>query len=169
MNDDTAATTVHERVRQAMNPAKAEAFERDPAGCRAVDCPCRGTVDLGNSGRFYCAWHAWSDSAKWPPITDELIRHRWMLDHIGELQRLHRAGGKATPWAHAADAFWTDPVMKPNQHERGAFEHYVWRLREELAFRVGSRKDRPAPLEPQAAQDGWKRSRDLFAQSAAAA
>lgn len=160
--NETATASVQERVRQAMKPTAGPDAERDPAGCRAIDCPCNGSVDLGNSGRFYCSWHAWADGAKWPLITEELIRHRWMLDHMAELQRIRRTTGHGAPWVHAADAFWTDPVMKPTPHERETFAHYLWRLREELAFRVGVRKDRPAPLVPQAAQEGWNGKRDLF-------
>jgi hypothetical protein len=67
---------------------------RPVGACRAEGCPCRGTVDIGSAGRFYCTWHSWAPPADWPRVTEELQRHRWLIDFMGELLTLRDRGRK---------------------------------------------------------------------------
>lgn len=137
----TTPTPILQRVRQAMGHSDAVDEQRDPAACRAHGCPCRGTIDVGSTGRFVCSWHAWADGNTWPRLTEQLHAHRWLLDHVGELMRLDRAG---EPWLVVADSFWrNEPDMQPQPRERRAFALYVARLRAELAYRIGVRSTRP--------------------------
>jgi hypothetical protein len=141
--------SIRARVHKALNPQPEAEFNADPGACRALGCPCRGTIDLGSSGRFYCAWHARTDGDKWPALTAALHSHQWLIDHIGEMQRLHSEAGTGKPWLAAADSFWRDqPELKPQGHERTTWGFYLWRLREELAYRVGARKEPPEPRVP---------------------
>lgn len=137
-------------TRRAMGKAEDqdEGQPRSPGACRADGCPCQGSIDLGMSGRFFCSWHAWAPPPQWGDITQQLHQHAWLIDFIGELMRIH-SRGRLTDWqARAAQFFATDPVCLPNASEKQRFNHYVWRLREELSWRVGLRKDRPVPRVP---------------------
>lgn len=131
----------------------------EPGQCSAYGCPCRGTVDLGGSGRSACQWHAWAPQDRWQAITRGLNEHQWLIDFIGELYRLQYRGRNGEWLARADQFFETDPDCMPQGPERTRFNVYVWRLREELAFRAGSRKERPAPRPPMAQQEGWKPER----------
>lgn len=136
-------------TRQAMGKGEDDEQQPRAAGaCRADDCPCRGSIDLGSSGRFFCSWHAWTPPPQWGEVTRQLRDHAWLIDFIGELMRIH-SRGRLTDWqARAAQFFATDPVCLPNSDEKQAFNLYVWRLREELSWRVGVRKERPVPRVP---------------------
>ena len=133
-------------TRQAMGKGDDDEQQPRAAGaCRADDCPCRGTVELGGSGRTFCSWHAWAPPQEWGEVTRKLLDHMWLIDFIGEVMRVH-SRGKLTDWIARSDAFFaTDPHCQPTGEERDRFAFYLWRLREELSWRVGVRKDRPEP------------------------
>jgi len=135
--------SIHSRVRKALSAPPVAEFSADPSACRAHGCPCQGTIDLGSSGRFYCAWHARADGDKWPEITESLHAHRWLIDFIGDIAAAYNRG-RLRDWVKDADEFWRDdPEGKPTEDERARFNWYAWRMREELSWRVGACKDRP--------------------------
>lgn len=116
-----------------------------PGQCHAFGCPCGASVDLGSGGRGVCSWHAWAQAANWQAVTQALNEHQWLIDFIGEVMRVH-SRGRLTDWIARSDAFFaTDPHCQPTGEERDRFSFYLWRLREELSWRVGVRKDRPEP------------------------
>lgn len=134
-----------DRVHGAMNHQAPDAAF-DPMQCRAAGCPCTGTIDLGSSGRFLCAWHAWAPPERADALTLALRREQGLLDLIAELQALHRDGGKGAPWVVRARQAWgTDEALQPTEGEARHWNLYLWRLREEVSFRVGLRADAPAP------------------------
>lgn len=116
--------------------------------CKAENCPCRGTMDLTTSGRSYCQWHAWALPNDWPRITQELEEHRWLIDFITEVEICSTRGRRGDWQAKARDFFRTDPHCQPSKVEIDRYNFYGWRLREELAWRIGVRKDRPSPRLP---------------------
>jgi hypothetical protein len=146
----TKQPSIRERVHQAMTKPDAgqDAPGSEAGGCSAYGCPCRGTVDLGHAGRFFCQWHAWIPSDRWPSVTDGLVAHRWFVDLIGELQRRHTAGDIKAAIAHATQVWRDEPEMQPEPLERANWNLYLWRLREELAHRIGVRKEKPQPRTP---------------------
>jgi hypothetical protein len=162
------ATTVGKALaatRAAMGKGQDRAEQADndhtpePGQCTAYGCPCRGTVDLGGGGRAACSWHAWAPQDRWQAITRALNEHQWLIDFLGELYRLQYRG-RTGEWVQRADQFFElDPDCMPQGPERTRFNVYVWRLREELGFRVGSRKERPVPRLPMAEQEGWRSER----------
>lgn len=117
----------------------------DPGRCMAHGCPCRGSVDIGNTGRFLCAAHAWVTADRWQSITHELRQHQWMVDHMRQL----REPAMQTRWRALADAFWrsNQPDMVPAADENR--ELYLYRLHLDLLYRVGARKTKPGPMLPQ--------------------
>lgn len=125
-----------------------QAAERSPLACTAYDCPCQGSIDAG--GGFVCPWHFGRSPDRWQEITRQLHQEQWLIDLVGELQRLYAEPGKGHPWiARAMVAFREEPDMQPTDEERRVWAFYLWRLREELAVRVGARADRPQPRRPQ--------------------
>lgn len=133
---------------QSQRADEDEDFAQSPGSCTAYGCPCRGTVDLGSSGRFNCSWHAWAPQDRWQAITQGLREHQWLLDFIGELQHAFYRGKNGDWLARAQQFFETDPYCQPTGSERLSFNRYVWRMREELSWRIGIRKERPEPREP---------------------
>lgn len=133
-------------VRKRLQEQKTPEPERDPLRCVAHGCPCNGTVDIGNAGRFACSWHAWVQPERWPLITERLCEHRWLLDFIGDMQRMHIAGEK---WRDLAEQFFATEQrdLQPTPAERERVSWYVWRLRQHLAWLTGERKDKPQPRE----------------------
>lgn len=125
----------------------------DKSRCHADNCPCRGTASLGG-GPFLCAYHAWADGREWGRITAALHEHAWFLEFIAEATRLHLyPDRKGRYWEARAREFWTEqPDMQPTPRECGKWPEYLTRLRQELAYRVGARKDRPVPLAPEPAK-----------------
>lgn len=128
-------------------------YQANKAGCHADGCPCRGVVSLGG-GPFTCRFHAWADGKDWARITSQLHGHRWFSEFIAEATRLQLyPTQKGRVWVSRAQEFWAEqPDMKPSEREAAHWSEYLWRLREELAFRVGARKDRPETLEARRAQ-----------------
>jgi hypothetical protein len=149
--------SIAQRVHEAMHPADDghdDAF--DPGACRASGCPCRGSVDLGSSGRFLCAWHAWAPPDKQHTVTHGLRSHRWLIDFIGEVQALYRDGAKGDPWIARAREFWLEePRMQPTATEARHWSLYLWRLREDLSHRIGLRADAPVPRVRQCEEEGF--------------
>jgi hypothetical protein len=145
---DAARTAIPRRQSGAPAPAESTRFE-DPGACFAYGCPCRGTS--GDGGRFSCPWHVGQASNRIAEVTTALIANRGLIDAIGEMQRLHRIGGKSAPWIAYAQRFWqAHPAdMAPTELERRHWNFYLWRMREHLAFLVGVREVKPQPLEPQ--------------------
>lgn len=145
------ARELRERMhgKAALDPADAEDGGRPPGACFCGGCPMPGGYDVGSTGRRFCQWHAYALPDAWGEITGELQRHRWLIDIIGELQRLWRCGHDA-PWRARADTFFADrPELKPTPAERQDWSRYVWRLHEELGFFIGVRERSPQPRERQ--------------------
>ena len=133
------------KARLRTSVAAGNAPERDPKLCGATGCPVRGSVDLGGSSRYCCAWHAWAKPEKWPAITEALLQHDWLRDFITDLMSREELF-KDAEWRNYAMQFWAnDPECRPG-HEDGRPETrdlYLRRMNQELHFRVGTRKDRP--------------------------
>jgi hypothetical protein len=147
-----AAKSIRQRVREAASPPEDKA--QRIGGCEAYGCPCRGSVDLGSGGKFFCQWHAWADPSAWADVTASLEQHRWLIDHIEELQRLYAKPSKGAPWIRVAETYWREqPEMMPTPVERTNWNFYLWRLREELAHRCGLRKERPVARKPE--RESW--------------
>lgn len=120
-----------------------------PAGaCAAWGCPCRGTRSQG--GDYLCSWHArLTDPSRLQDVTADLHRQSRLLEAIGELQALHTYPGKGRPYVHRAHRlFADDPHMQPTPREQAEFDLYLWRLREEVAFRCGLIPHRPTERVP---------------------
>lgn len=124
-------------------------YHGDKSRCHADNCPCRGTVSLGG-GPFLCAYHGWADGRDWARITAALHQHAWFLEFIAEATRLHLyPDRKGRYWEARAREFWAEqPDMQPTPHECAHWPEYLQRLRHELGFRVGARKDRQEPKTP---------------------
>jgi len=135
--------TVFERTRDALGRGDRAAQDAeaasDPSACRATGCPCRGTIDLGSGGRHTCSFHAWAQPDVWGDITEQLHAHRWLIDFIGEVKALHGRSKPGAWQAKAASYFAEHPEMQPT-----ALEAAHWPFYEELAWRIGARKERPA-------------------------
>ena len=148
----TTVTDIRKATQKALSKPSVDSTrdDFDPSRCADAGCPCKGSVAMGGSNRFQCSWHAFAAPERADDITTKLTEHRWLIDHITHLQLLHRQGAKNAPWVAAAQTFWAEqPEMLPTPVERANWNFYLWRLREELSFRIGLRKDRPAPREPQ--------------------
>ncbi len=140
--------TVYERTKAAVRQQPAPADEGGSLNCKAYGCPCRGVIDLG--GGFHCTLHAYASPDKWPQLTSSIREHEWLLSFIGEMQDHHQRGKTTKELGALAATFWeVDPSMAPTPDEQKHWNWYLWRVREELAFRVGQRKDKPAPRVPQ--------------------
>jgi hypothetical protein len=128
--------------------------ERSPMFCAAHGCPCTGETDPASTGRFFCRWHVGIAPDRWQETTRLLRSNGELITVISELQRLHTWGGKGQPWVHRARrAFAGEPDMQPTDLEVESWNFYLWRLREELAFRCEVRQDRPAPRVPQGREE----------------
>lgn len=148
---DHLPNTGRTQSRAGPAPDLEAAYRGRPEGSCAGDfCPCRGTIIL--EGRAWCTWHARSKGPEFPEISGRLAHHRDWLDLMGELMRIRNGGGKTArvAWVHAAVRFFAaEPDMHPTEHEREHLVAYLWRLQEELAYRVGVQAERPTPQIPQ--------------------
>lgn len=156
---DAVKAARRERAAQPSDdPRDAPPEERSALACNAHGCPCSGSIDIGSGGRFSCPWHAGLSPDLWGDVTLRLRQEGPLLALIGELQALHAAGGKGAPWVHRAmRAFAAESDLQPTPNERARWNHYLWRLREEIGFRVGVRQDRPAARVPQLDEPGFAR------------
>ena len=159
----STVTSIRDATRKAMSKPKVDGSAGDafdPSRCSERGCPCKASIAMGASNRFVCSWHAWTPPDRADDITSKLTEHRWLVDHIAHLQSLYRQAAKHSPWIAAAQTFWSEqPEMLPTPVEREHWNLYLWRLREELGWRIGVReelgrrigvrKDRPTPREPQ--------------------
>jgi len=131
---------------------------RSPRMCHVGDCPCAGTVDAGNSGRFACPWHDRVPPPRWTEVSDALHASRWLVDAIDEVLRISRGAKQRTAWvAYAKTAFANDAHLLPTELEQRWSEAFVWRLRGEISFRCGNIPARPEPRVPQGRDAEWKR------------
>ena len=96
----TETTTDPKRTaRQLAAAARAEdqaPADVDPTRCTAYGCPLRGSVDVGNTGRYQCHCHAHATIERWPAITQAIRQHDWMLRIIRDVKaatRVDRAPG----------------------------------------------------------------------------
>jgi hypothetical protein len=122
--------------------------DRNPVGCWASHCPCRGSVSL-EGGKFLCSAHACVPSDKWPAVTEKLHQHSWLIELIDDIQRMdHERDAKLPDWRVYATKFWegTDEHCIPDPKEDAI--PYQNRLRGELLYRCGLAK-RPSPRLPQ--------------------
>jgi hypothetical protein len=125
-----------------------EAAHGDPAEetrCAASGCPCRGVVSLEGS-RFLCTAHASIPADRWPMISERLRDHLWLIEFIGEMQKMDRQHGN---WRDFARQFWqgTDDFCIPAKGENEV--PYQNRMRGELLHRCGLTAKRPEPRLPQ--------------------
>ena len=126
--------------------AKSDQPERDPAACEAFGCPCAATVNVGAG--WQCAWH-WGQTADcWQAITKSLREHKWLIDHISQMQRMHSRGDAKC--ASMAMEFWEQqPEQQPNAHEQRNINAYIGRMRNELRHRAGLLARPPKHTVPQ--------------------
>lgn len=133
--------------------------------CHAHGCPLRGTVDYGNSGRFFCTAHANTGPQQWSLITTAIREHLYLAQLIGDLQRMANAG---EDWAKFATDYWTgyDEAMVPNPDERRNPSAYLYRLLGEFQYRIGRRKGKPeAWTDPNRAKPKPRNSAAAFLQT----
>ena len=117
----------------------------DPTRCTAYGCPLRGSVDIGNTGRYQCHCHAHATIDRWPAITQAIRQHDWMLRIIRDVKA---AGSRDTQWRKVAMLAWAiEPEMVPHEQETQAL--YVMRLLQDFEYRVGARERKPGPAIPQ--------------------
>ena len=149
----TAPTTEARRTaRQLAQAASAEPpRDVDPTACAAHGCPLRGSVDVGNTGRFQCHCHAHATIDRWPAITQAIRQHEWMLRIIRDVKA---AGSQHTQWRKVAMLAWAvEPEMAPDANETQAL--YVARLLQDFEFRVGAREHKPGPQVRQRTMAEW--------------
>lgn len=129
---------------------------RSEAACVADRCPCRATIV--RDGRGVCTWHDRGFGEASFGLSDRLEEHRDWLDLHSELMRIHggQRRGQTDAWVHRVRRFFAaDESMHPTEHERKHIEAYLWRLREELAYRVGVEPNRPTPQVPMSRDPAW--------------
>lgn len=140
------ATDPKRTARQLAAAARAEdPADVDPTRCTAYGCPLRGSVDVGNTGRFQCHCHAHATIDRWPAITQAIRQHDWMLRIIRDVKA---AGSRDLQWRKVAMLAWAiEPEMVPHEQETQAL--YVARLLQDFEHRVGARATKPEPMLPQ--------------------
>lgn len=114
-----------------------------PAKCGAIGCKVIASVNTG--GKWCCTSHAFSESERWPAITDGLREHDWLVNFTAEIQSMDR---QCKDWRGFAVQFWDgqDDYCKPDPREEAI--PYFNRMKGELDYRLGLMK-RPAPRIPQ--------------------
>lgn len=119
--------------------------EIDIRKCFANNCPCRATTQL-EQGRWMCTYHAFAVPEKWPAITEKLHSCSWLIAFIGDI---HTMDTKHEEWRAFALQFWSgiDDFCMPDEVESAA--SYAYRMRGELAHRVGVSVKRPNVRRPQ--------------------
>ena len=123
----------------------------DPGACTAHGCPLRGSVDVGNTGRFQCHCHAHASIERWPAITQRIRSHDWMLRIVRDVKA---AGSQHTQWRKVAMLAWSvEPEMVPHADETQAL--YVARLLQDFEHRVGAREHKPGPQVRQRTMAEW--------------
>ena len=150
----TTATDPKRTARQLAAAARAEdqsPVDVDPTRCTAYGCPLRGSVDVGNTGRFQCHCHAHAGLERWPAITQAIRQHEWMLRIIRDVKA---AGSQHTQWRKVAMLAWAvEPEMVPDADETQAL--YVARLLQDFEHRVGAREHKPGPQVRQRTMPEW--------------
>lgn len=143
------STTAYQAVKAAQQAMGTTPHEARPTGqCFAPGCPCAASCSSGG-GRELCSWHARVHGDAWGTVTSELKAHQWLIDFIVELSVAHARGRLGAWQALAASFFRTEPRCQPAASEIASYPRYDWRMREELAYRVGVRKEPPEPRPPQ--------------------
>jgi hypothetical protein len=119
-------------------------IEHDITKCGAYGCKCRATVNNGMG--WLCFAHAFAMPDRWQHITRELHEHDWLLSLVADVRRMDAAH---QDWRGFASQFWAnaDRFCMPQPFENAG--PYVDRMLMELLHRIGERKNRPAPREPQ--------------------
>ena len=150
----TTATDPKRTARQLAAAARAEdqaPADVDPTRCTAYGCPLRGSVDVGNTGRFQCHCHAHASIERWPAITQAIRQHDWMLRIIRDVKA---AGSRDLQWRKVAMLAWAvEPEMVPHTDESQAL--YVARLLQDFEYRVGAREHKPGPQVRQRTMPEW--------------
>jgi hypothetical protein len=115
-----------------------------PAKCAANGCPCVASVQA-EGGRWCCTSHAFALSDLWPQITEGMRDHEWLVQFIGEVQKMDRTNKN---WRSFASQFWAgqDEFCIPHPKENAI--PYFNRMKGELDCRLGLCK-RPAVRLPQ--------------------
>lgn len=133
---------------EAREPVAQIEAPRNPLACHAWGCPLPGSTSH-ESGRWLCWCHVGQPSVRWPAITGELKAHDWLVNFIGDGERLLR-DGKFAVLRDLAVRFWagTDAHAAPTPTEQRLLSPYLYRMRGELAWRVGASAARPVPREP---------------------
>lgn len=148
------ATDPKRTARQLAAAARTEVqppADVDPTRCTAYGCPLRGSVDVGNTGRFQCHCHAHAGLERWPAITQAIRQHEWMLRIIRDVKA---AGARDLQWRKVAMLAWAvEPDMIPDAQETQAL--YVARLLQDFEHRVGARDHKPAPQVRQRTMAEW--------------
>lgn len=112
----------------------------DVTRCEAYGCPCRATISV-EGGRWTCVNHAFMVQDDWQNVTRKLNENKWLVDFIGDMQRM---AAKHEDWRGFASMFWagTDEHCMPDPKE--ADVPYQNRMRGELMWRAGAIAKRPA-------------------------
>jgi hypothetical protein len=116
----------------------------DTRMCRANGCQCVGS--FGADPVWFCSWHANQPAEKWQAITRGLREHDWLIGFITTAMKMHQSG-KDDELRKFAHDFWaeSDGYMLLTDYEAKHLPLYLLRLRDELAYRVGTSQRRPAP------------------------
>lgn len=154
MSAETKPRSARRIAEEARSEEHAETV--DPTRCTAYGCPLRGSVDVGNTGRFQCHCHAHASIERWPAITQAIRSHDWMLRIIRDVKA---AGAQHTQWRKVAMLAWAvEPEMVPHADETQAL--YVARLLQDFEYRVGARERKPGPQVRQRTMPEWARKHE---------
>lgn len=133
--------------RQLARQREEVAQPQNTSRCQANHCPCMGSISLG-SDKFYCSAHAFSESEKWPRITEKLHEHDWLIAFHDDIKKMDR---KLEDWRAFAMQFWGNQedaeLLQPHPQEEAT--PYMNRMRGELGYRCNLNK-RPSVRLPQA-------------------
>lgn len=149
MNAETKPRSARRIAEEARGDEHAE--PSDPTRCTAYGCPLRGSVDVGNTGRYQCHCHAHATIDRWPAITQAIRQHDWMLRIIRDIKAV---GSRDLQWRKVAMLAWAvEPDMIPDAQETQAL--YVARLLQDFEHRVGAREHKPGPQVRQRTMPEW--------------
>lgn len=121
--------------------------ERDESRCFADGCSCRASISV-EGGRWFCRFHAYKDNKQWPGITSRLAEFSWMVDLIGDIVKLDRAGDFSTARKLGAD-FFAESYTELIPAKAEPISAYIGRLNAALAHMVGSSAKPPPAWVPQ--------------------
>lgn len=131
--------------------------QQDETRCVANGCPCRATVVFDGMRR--CSFHDGHEPEKWPAITEKLREFDWLRGFWSTLAKPERW----RDWKTVATGFFDEhyPELVPTEANR---EQYLYRLHQEIRYRVGATPRKPGPYITTAKQQGYVKRGPTFAQ-----